>query len=77
MFNTPSLVDLIARRVKDIEEASIKDIQSMPDNYIMVYMIQVDCLRMFCDEYPEFRSFLITRTLARRLFFIKLSEIIK
>ena len=46
----------------------------MPANHIMVYLIQADRFRKLCDEYPQFRSYAITRAQARRSYFIKVAK---
>lgn len=43
----------------------------MPDDNIMVYMINSELFHTFLNEYPAYRSFVVTRSLARRTYLFK------
>ena len=70
MLNITSDWDLVAGG--DIESFSKNSRpQAMPDNNIMVYMIDSELFHTFLNDYPTYRSFLVTRSLARRTYLFK------
>jgi len=74
MLDIDSSWDVQAGGDKELSNVSKKSQSSLPANMLMVYMIYGDIFRAICDEYPAFRSFIITRSQSRRSYLIKVSE---
>lgn len=52
-----------------------KRARGVPSNaYTLTYQIDADVFRKILDSYPRFRSFVITRSLVRRSYFLKSLE---
>lgn len=66
----PSSWDLVAGG--DHEFDNSKKAKGMPPEHILVYTIEADALRRIVNEFPDFRSFLVMRSMARRAFFKKM-----
>ena len=73
MLNTMSDWDLVAGYDSESNLKTSRPL-AMPANNIMVYELDSDKLKKFLDEYPDFRSFVITRSMARRAYLAKIKK---
>ena len=58
----------------DQEFNTSKKPKGMPRDHILCYHITRDRFKAILDQYPEFRSFVLTRSLVRRSYFNKVKS---
>ena len=58
----------------DHEYKSDKKPLGMPHNHIMVYKLDATLFLEILKDYPEYRKYIVTRSLVRRMHFIKSYE---